>query len=189
MLYRRMQANLGHVNSYHLEEHDESNMCQYHPPCRPVERKPVTNLAEAIQAIPEAGVGHNYRGYPIDAAEAYDLVRDTVGVPDTGTFIVADGVVHKAAARYVKERLRPGGRLWKWTLEAEEPRPAFFEEGKTYRRTSISGDSTFTVTHLDEHPDTKVRYAHGWRRDTYSGGGHRTFATSATDIGRWEEVR
>ncbi|MFE5511655.1 hypothetical protein ACFQ9J_13680 [Streptomyces sp. NPDC056529] len=45
----------------------------------------------------------------------------------------------RATARYVKERLCPGSRLWKWTLEAEEPRPSFFEEGKRYRREYGSG--------------------------------------------------
>ncbi|MFG3193550.1 hypothetical protein [Streptomyces omiyaensis] len=61
-----------------------------------------------------------------------NVVRGKVGVPDTGTCIVADGVVREAAPRYVKERLWPGGRVWKWTLEAEEPLTPFFEEGKTY---------------------------------------------------------
>ncbi|MFL9680679.1 hypothetical protein [Streptomyces sp. KL110A] len=86
----------------------------------------MTSLTDAVNALP-------YRTGDTALKKAVlALVRDTVAVP--GTYVVADGVVHQAANRYTKERLRPGGRLWKWTLEAEDPRPVFFEEGKRYRR-------------------------------------------------------
>ncbi|MER5968124.1 hypothetical protein, partial [Streptomyces sp. NPDC002057] len=105
---------------------------------------PVTNLAEAVNAVPRI-TGHPYMDI-VRKAYVLDALKGTVGVPDTGTYVVADGVVHEASARYVKERMQPGGRLWKWTLEAEEPRPAFFEVGKTYRREYRPGKKqTFSV--------------------------------------------
>ncbi|MER5966681.1 hypothetical protein [Streptomyces sp. NPDC002057] len=126
---RRMQANLGRVNSYHREEHDEGDMCQCHPPCRPVERKPVTNLAEAVNAVPRI-TGHPYMDI-VRKAYVLDALKGTVAVPDTGTYVVADGVVHKAD-NWGKAPLRGGGTCW--TVSVLPPKPTFFEEGKTYSR-------------------------------------------------------
>lgn len=49
---RRMQANNEAPRAHHVE-HDELWDCDRHPPCEPVEeKKPVTDLADAVKAVP-----------------------------------------------------------------------------------------------------------------------------------------
>lgn len=84
-------------------------------------------------------------------------VADTVAVPATGTFVVADGVVHAAVVSGASVTEWP--RYNTWTVDVEKPKPTFFEEGKTYRWR----DYTFTPERIDSHSDGK-RVAYGQQR-------------------------
>ncbi|MFE7547803.1 hypothetical protein [Streptomyces gardneri] len=134
---RRMQGNPKYRNSYHGREHNEVGPCTTGVWCVPVkEEKPVPSLADAVKAIPPTGIHHNSRGNRIDSADAYDLVRDIVGVPKTGTYVVADGVVYGAVTWWRESVSGDIRDLWQWTINTKKPppKPTFFEAGKTYRR-------------------------------------------------------
>lgn len=76
-----------------------------------------------------------------------------------------------------------------WHFEKIVP---FFEVGKRYRAwTAYAGgrvEETVTVTHIDTHPETGERYAHGWMRRPHPSGGTRTYPSSLTSFDGWEEV-
>lgn len=86
-----------------------------------------------------------------------DIDDATVAVPATGTFVVADGVVHAAVVSGASVTEWP--RYNTWTVDVEKPKPTFFEEGKTYRWR----DYTFTPERIDSHSDGK-RVAYGQQR-------------------------
>ncbi|GHG10114.1 hypothetical protein [Streptomyces hydrogenans] len=180
---RRMQANPTWSPGHHQPEHDENEFCSSSPACIPIEEKPVPNLTNAVSALPAHGTDAlTLKG------RVLALVAGTVGVPNTGTYVVADGVVHKAAARYVKERLQPGGRLWKWTLEAEEPRAPFFEEGKTYlwakTKDQFGRRCTFKVDTVKDNP-AGGKTAFGLQDSLMSG----AIWVTVSSLDGWEEVR
>ncbi|MFB7107259.1 hypothetical protein [Streptomyces hydrogenans] len=171
----------------HTVEHDEKWDCDRNPSCDPVKEKPVTSLANAVKAIPVAGVGHNYRGHPIDAADAYDLVRDLVAVPDTGTWLVTDGAVHTAGASgggtVVHTRYEPGRTIYTFTVRA------FFEEGKTYRReyTTSGKRQTFMADRVVS--EDGVRFAFGRCETDGYGVDWVVRRQHHWDGAGWEEVR
>ncbi|MFF5973690.1 hypothetical protein ACFY7C_19395 [Streptomyces sp. NPDC012769] len=142
----------------------------------------MTNLTDAVNALPAS----IYDGTLVVRARVLDLVKDTVAVPDTGTYVVADGVVYRAV-NWGRGSVTGDVRdLWQWTVNTKKPKPTFFEVGKTYRLTGRPS-KTFTVTHIDTHPATGAPYAHGWFHDEWPGG-DSTFAGSDKSIDGWEEV-
>ncbi|MEV7566471.1 hypothetical protein [Streptomyces tanashiensis] len=58
------------------------------------------------------------------------LVKDIVAVPDTRTYIVAVGDVHKTKGAVTRSFERD--QIF-WAATTPRQKPAFFEEGKTYR--------------------------------------------------------
>ncbi|MFF2778851.1 hypothetical protein ACFVU3_28580 [Streptomyces sp. NPDC058052] len=141
----------------------------------------MTDVEAAIHSLSTTNLGAN-----VARGAVLNVVRGKVGVPDTGTYIVADGVVYEAAPWSVKERLRPGSRLWKWTLEAEEPPAPVLEEGKTCRSRNDHGASVsrrFAVETVRGEGEGRIAFGF------MSGGGAGDRWTTRVEIGDWEEVR
>lgn len=151
---RRMKAN-PHMNGFglHANEHDEFDECPFGDPCEPVEETPMTAQNTWLYDSVNALLLMNDRW--VRQADVLNLVKDTVAVPDTGTYIVADGVVHTPNdSRDVDTRdLTIAGRgVTRWIIDVEKPKPTFFEEGKIYRYKS-NREVTFKVKSVEENGD------------------------------------
>ncbi|MFE6222970.1 hypothetical protein [Streptomyces sp. NPDC057854] len=136
---RRMQANPDAPRAHHAE-HEELWDCDRHPPCAPAEEQPALTLAEKIDAVPRIK-GHPYHDI-VRKADVLDALKGTVGVPDTGTVLVVDGVVqdvkptdvlvHRCGVGCSGTHGGPG--TVRYTVVVPPAKPAFFEPGKKYRR-------------------------------------------------------
>lgn len=77
-------------------------------------------------------------------------------VPDTGTFLVVDGVVQEG------DNLRRAGYARQgfesWLVDVPIPKPVFFEADKVYTRESRHGTYRFEVLRVDEEIDTLIAY-------------------------------